>query len=189
MKKGKEKKLTSVSLECIICKDQFSFPILSCHCGRSYCQNCILAWLDKNDSCPLCLQRIKRLGRNWSLEGIMEDMQSFGLIKDIKKSAKRSFSIKRAVHTSFRSPPQDLFDIDLIFHPRTVLIIVLTLMIYFVWEGKMTPWRGLMFSIAVSCITLAAMRLRRVMLRFMIRQLNNLVYWQREERILIAPPM
>lgn len=45
-------------LECPICIDEFSLGVaairLPCVCLRAFHEGCIVAWLEKQDSCPLC---------------------------------------------------------------------------------------------------------------------------------------
>jgi SNF2 family DNA or RNA helicase len=55
LKRRFEEKLQST---CNICLEKISKPILEPECQNLFCGECILTWLQKSDSCPLCRSKI-----------------------------------------------------------------------------------------------------------------------------------
>lgn len=45
-----------VELKCSICDDPFQSPMNCKLCGNTYCQECIMKWLEQQISCPSCRQ-------------------------------------------------------------------------------------------------------------------------------------
>jgi hypothetical protein len=45
--------------ECSICRCELSSPILEPNCQNLFCGECLLKWLEKNPTCPLCRINIK----------------------------------------------------------------------------------------------------------------------------------
>ncbi|XP_053982529.1 RING finger and transmembrane domain-containing protein 2 isoform X1 [Hylaeus volcanicus] len=42
---------------CAICHDEYSIPVIL-HCKHIFCETCVLTWLDKERTCPLCRANI-----------------------------------------------------------------------------------------------------------------------------------
>ena len=47
--------IENLNLDCVICKEHFFFPILT-PCGHHFCKDCVLSWININESpsCPIC---------------------------------------------------------------------------------------------------------------------------------------
>ena len=71
---------------CSICLSKVNKPICKTKCGHNYHITCIKGWLDKNDSCPLCREKIRNLDpRNVLLiliENIMENIEQNSLLTE-----------------------------------------------------------------------------------------------------------
>lgn len=46
-------------LECCICQSTFKDPVIT-QCGHTYCKLCLLRWMYKNNTCPLCKTEIPK---------------------------------------------------------------------------------------------------------------------------------
>ncbi|CAF2573653.1 unnamed protein product [Rotaria sp. Silwood2] len=45
-----------VELRCTICDEPFQSPMNCIKCGNTYCQTCVLQWMQQQISCPSCRQ-------------------------------------------------------------------------------------------------------------------------------------
>ncbi|CAF0927357.1 unnamed protein product [Rotaria sp. Silwood1] len=45
-----------VELKCTICDEPFQSPMNCTTCGNTYCEKCILQWMQQQTSCPSCRQ-------------------------------------------------------------------------------------------------------------------------------------
>lgn len=50
-----------VELKCSICADPFEIPMNCKYCGNTYCEKCIMQWLEQQSSCPSC----RKFGNNF----------------------------------------------------------------------------------------------------------------------------
>lgn len=50
--------------QCAICQDDFSRPLLL-PCQHIFCENCVLQWFDRQNTCPLCRSAIENYAPKW----------------------------------------------------------------------------------------------------------------------------
>ena len=66
--------------ECSICLTNTNKPICKTECGHYFHITCIKEWLSKNNTCPLCREKIGNVGPSDVLmiliESLMENMDS-----------------------------------------------------------------------------------------------------------------
>ena len=43
-------------IECSICLE--NKELVATNCNHSFCENCLIEWLQKNENCPLCREKI-----------------------------------------------------------------------------------------------------------------------------------
>ena len=53
-----KKELNLDTVICSICRNKPEYPVLEEQCGNIFCSKCLLQWLSKKNSCPLCRQSI-----------------------------------------------------------------------------------------------------------------------------------
>jgi SNF2 family DNA or RNA helicase len=94
---------------CSICHDQYKKPIMEYECQNIFCGECILTWLAKNSTCPLCRKVVESSKlvyietENKNEEKVCDD-KSFSkneIIVNLIKNNSRKFIIFSAYEESF----------------------------------------------------------------------------------------
>eukprot|EP01101_Sappina_pedata_P003548 TRINITY_DN1426_c0_g1_i3.p1 TRINITY_DN1426_c0_g1~~TRINITY_DN1426_c0_g1_i3.p1 ORF type:complete len:740 (+),score=168.90 TRINITY_DN1426_c0_g1_i3:149-2221(+) len=97
---------------CPICQELYSAPILQCSNGHSFCEGCIVPWVEKKKSCASCRSEIQVGGlvRNRALEEIVQVMASANKLKiprqaaSAAKPAEITVSKKLPEHGKYKGP-------------------------------------------------------------------------------------
>lgn len=74
--------------DCVICQSKFSSPVLEPNCQNLFCGKCIIMWLEKNRSCPLCRKEINGTELIYIKTGIIEEEEPKKKINEPKKMTK-----------------------------------------------------------------------------------------------------
>jgi SNF2 family DNA or RNA helicase len=92
---------------CSICLEKVNNPVLEYNCENIFCSECLLTWLAKNDSCPLCKKTID-LGKLVYIRKDKNDSKEVGLprkvdmvLKLLKTYPKGQFLIYSQYNSTF----------------------------------------------------------------------------------------
>lgn len=58
-KRSRPHALDASNISCVICHDLLLEPVVAA-CGHDFCRRCYSAWTAKQQSCPMCRQRLPR---------------------------------------------------------------------------------------------------------------------------------
>lgn len=61
--------------ECPICLESLNEPFMATHCGHSFCKECIEKSMKKKNDCPVCVQKIEKIVKNFALAKMLEKLR------------------------------------------------------------------------------------------------------------------
>eukprot|EP00924_Labyrinthula_sp_SR-Ha-C_P004137 snap_masked-scaffold_3-processed-gene-15.48-mRNA-1 protein AED:0.41 eAED:0.57 QI:0/-1/0/1/-1/1/1/0/118 len=69
------KKVLKVDAECAICKEEKKKgdSVVEIECGHTYCEECIVPWLKKNNSCPVCRHELPTNDKEYERKKVHEE--------------------------------------------------------------------------------------------------------------------
>lgn len=76
--KENKKKIEEEEIDCAVCKDKFAIgtEVIELDCSHPFCEECIIPWLEKNNTCPVCREELKTDDADYELDKLPQSNTS-----------------------------------------------------------------------------------------------------------------